>query len=117
MLGFVRRAISAQEVPPNQVIIGFALILTFMVMAPTWSRINSNALGPFLDEEISDEEALEIAVFELREFHQGSLALGTPIMPLVPVTCENCGNVVLISAVKAGALESNPEDPEAAGEQ
>ena len=68
VLGFVRRAISAQEVPPNQVVIGFALILTFMVMTPTWARINANALGPFLDEEISDKEALDIGIFEIREF-------------------------------------------------
>ena len=56
-LGFVRRALSTQEVPPNQVIIGLSLILTFMVMAPTWERIKEQAFDPYISEEISDGEA------------------------------------------------------------
>ncbi len=68
VLGFVRRALSTNEVPPNQVIIGLSLILTFMVMAPTWNRIHATALAPFLSEEISDEEALRRSVGELRSF-------------------------------------------------
>ncbi len=68
VLGFVRRALSTQEVPPNQVIIGLSLILTFLVMAPTWSRIHQNALRPFLDGDLPDAQALDIAVGELREF-------------------------------------------------
>ena len=57
VLGFVRRALSTQEVPPNQVIIGLSLILTFMVMAPTWERIKEQAFDPYIAEEISDGEA------------------------------------------------------------
>ncbi|MFQ5654582.1 MAG: flagellar type III secretion system pore protein FliP [Planctomycetota bacterium] len=68
VLGFVRRALSTQEVPPNQVIIGLAMILTFMVMAPTWSRIYDRAIEPYMSHEISDGDALRIAVGELRQF-------------------------------------------------
>ena len=80
VLGFVRRALSTQEVPPNQVIIGLGLILTFMVMAPTFERIHKRAFVPFLDEQIADEEALDIAVAEMRSFmiphiDQGDLEL------------------------------------------
>ena len=68
VLGFVRRALSTQEVPPNQVIVGLALILTFMVMAPTFKRIKDRALLPYLEYEIADGEALERAVQEMRAF-------------------------------------------------
>ena len=52
VLGFVRRALSTQEVPPNQVIIGLALILTFMVMAPTFNAIHRDSLQPYLDGDL-----------------------------------------------------------------
>ncbi|MCA8959270.1 MAG: flagellar type III secretion system pore protein FliP [Planctomycetes bacterium] len=67
VLGFVRRALSTQEVPPNQVIIGLALILTFFVMGPTLNRIKNEALLPYLDG-MPDAEALEIGVSHLRDF-------------------------------------------------
>ena len=68
VLGFVRRALSTQEVPPNQVIVGLALILTFMVMAPTWASIKDRALVPYMEHQISDGQALEITKQELRAF-------------------------------------------------
>ena len=68
VLSFVRRALSTQDVPPNHVIVGLALILTLMVMAPTFVNIQERALQPFLDREISDGEALERSVQELRAF-------------------------------------------------
>jgi hypothetical protein len=52
-------------------------------------------------------------VFELREFHDGNLVLGSgPIVPIIPVTCDNCGNVVLVNAIVAGAV--TPEKKEEA---
>ena len=68
VLGFVRRALSLQEVPPTQVLIGLALILTFMVMAPTFDRIKDEALVPYMEHRMSDGEALEITVFHMRNF-------------------------------------------------
>lgn len=68
VLGFVRRALSTQEVPPNQVIVGLALILTFMVMAPTWNKIKDDAIVPYINHEISDGEAIDITVGEMRAF-------------------------------------------------
>jgi len=45
-------------------------------------------------------------VYELREFHNGSIVLGSgPIFPVIPATCNNCGNTVMVSALKAGAIE------------
>lgn len=68
VLGFVRRALSTQEVPPNQVIIGLSLILTFMVMAPTWAKIKSEAFDPYVAEEISDGEAWRRATWHVKDF-------------------------------------------------
>lgn len=45
-------------------------------------------------------------VYELREFHNGDLILGTgPIFPIIPVTCNNCGNSIMVNALMAGAIE------------
>ncbi len=49
------------------------------------------------------------SVFELRQFSGGGLQLGGSIIPLVPVICANCGNTVLVNALKAGVLD-RPED-------
>lgn len=49
-------------------------------------------------------------VFEIREFHDGNLVLGSgPIIPLVPVTCDNCGNVILVNAIVAGSVSPKKE--------
>ncbi len=68
VLGFVRRALGTQEVPPNQVILGLGLILTFAVMSPTWSDIYENALDPYMQKELSGAETLDYSVQRVREF-------------------------------------------------
>lgn len=50
---------------------------------------------------------IETKVFELREFSSGDLALGGPIIPLIPMTCTNCGNTALINAIHAGLVKNN----------
>ena len=52
VLSFTRTALATQQMPPNQVIIGLALFLTFFIMAPTFSDVNEQALQPLFDEEI-----------------------------------------------------------------
>jgi hypothetical protein len=45
-------------------------------------------------------------VYELREYHGGKLVVGgSPIVPVVPVTCDNCGNTVLVNAIVSEAVE------------
>lgn len=68
VLSFVRNALSTQQMPPNQVLTGLALFLTFFIMAPVWSDINQNALQPYLAGEISQYEAFRLAEKPLREF-------------------------------------------------
>ncbi len=68
VLSFVRTALAAQQVPPNQVLIGLSLFLTFFVMAPTWNNINSEAIQPYLNQEISQEDATTISLGHIRTF-------------------------------------------------
>lgn len=68
VLGFVRRALSTQEVPPTQVLLGLALFLTFFVMAPTWNRIHEEAIRPYFDEEISLQDGIKRAEAPIRDF-------------------------------------------------
>ncbi len=68
VLSFVRQALGTQQMPPNQVIIGLALFLTFFIMAPVWNKVNETALKPYFDRKISQSQAMELAVGPLREF-------------------------------------------------
>jgi flagellar biosynthetic protein FliP len=68
VLSFVRNAIGAQQMPPNQVLLGLALFLTFFVMAPTWQRVNTDALQPYMNNQIGPNEAFDRASVPLREF-------------------------------------------------
>jgi flagellar biosynthetic protein FliP len=75
VLSFVRRAIGTQELPPNQVITGLALFLTFMVMTPTFTAIKRDALDPYtspvVSQQISQSTAFARAEGHLREFMFG----------------------------------------------
>ncbi|HWL09041.1 MAG TPA: flagellar type III secretion system pore protein FliP [Planctomicrobium sp.] len=68
VLSFIRRALSTQEIPPNQVIIGLALFMTMFVMAPTFHEIESKAVVPYLDEAINGAEAWNIGASALKKF-------------------------------------------------
>ncbi len=68
VLSFVRNALGTQQLPPNQVLVGLALFLTFFVMAPTWNQINTNAVQPYLKNQINQTEALSKAEEPLRTF-------------------------------------------------
>ena len=68
VLSFVRRALSTQEIPPNQVIIGLSLFLTLFVMGPTLQNVHQNSIRPYLDKEISATQAWEGSVAEMRLF-------------------------------------------------
>ncbi|MBU8906999.1 flagellar type III secretion system pore protein FliP [Desertibacillus haloalkaliphilus] len=68
VLSFVRTGLATQQMPPNQVLIGLALFLTFFIMAPVFSEVNEQALTPFLDGEIGQEEAFDRAATPMKEF-------------------------------------------------
>lgn len=68
VLSFLRNALATQQMPPNQVLVGLALFLTLFIMTPVWTDINQNALQPYINEELGQEEAFNNAVKPLREF-------------------------------------------------
>ncbi|XEC97122.1 flagellar type III secretion system pore protein FliP [Paenibacillus tarimensis] len=68
VLGFVRTSLGTQQMPPNQVLIGLALFLTFFVMAPTFSQVNDVALQPYLNGNLSQTEALKEAAVPMKKF-------------------------------------------------
>ena len=68
MLSFLRNAIGIQQTPPNMVLIGIALFLTLFIMDPVIQDINTNAYTPYKNQEITQEEALEIAQVPIKEF-------------------------------------------------
>ncbi len=68
VLGFLRRAMGTQTLPPNQVMAGLALFLSLFIMAPTFKRINDGAVQPYLADRITQEQAFTLAKDEVKGF-------------------------------------------------
>jgi len=68
VLSFFRQALGTQSMPPNQVVIGLALFLSAFVMMPAWNQIQSQALTPYMAQQIDQSEALTRALAPLRRF-------------------------------------------------
>jgi flagellar biosynthesis protein FliP len=68
VLSFVRQAIGTQMIPPNQVLISFALFLTFITMSPVITEIHQNAYKPYVEKKISQSQAFNNAMNPMREF-------------------------------------------------
>lgn len=107
VFGFLRQAMATQQSPPNQVLVGLALFLTFFIMTPTYQRVYSEAIQPYMAGEIeSAEEALELGMAPVREFmfaqlegHPRDLALFIEIAGLErPNTRDDVPTTVLIPA-------------------
>lgn len=80
ILSFLRNALGTQQTPPNQVLVGLALFLTLFIMAPIGTKINNEALQPYLKEQITQEVALQkasapISDFMLKNTREKDLAL------------------------------------------
>ena len=94
VLDFVKRALSLQQMPPNQVIVGLSLFLTAFIMAPTLSEINSTALQPYLNGKMSNEQFFDKGMSPLREFmynqtRKKDIALFLRLAKLENPTTEN----------------------------
>lgn len=68
VFSFLRTGLGTQQTPPNQVLIGLALLITFFIMAPTWSKVYDVALKPYLDGEITWQDAVARASGPMKEF-------------------------------------------------
>ena len=95
VFSLVRSAIGVQSIPPNQVVVGLSLFLSIFIMGPTFTQMNEVGLQPYLDGEISQEEAYEAAVEPLRDF-----------------MFANVGNEELELMLAAQDIEEPPEGPE-----
>ena len=110
VLSFLRTAMGTQQMPPNQLIIGLSLFLTFFVMAPVWERVNDEAIQPLVEEEIPYKEALDRGMEPIREFMmkqtcQQDMALFVRLAKISqPRNREDIPNSVLIPSFIIGEL-------------
>lgn len=68
VLSFVRTALATQSMPPNQVLVGLALFMTFFIMAPVFSQVNEQAFQPYLEGQLTQQEAYTQAITPFKEF-------------------------------------------------
>lgn len=113
VLSFVRKALSFQTLPPNQILIGISLFLTVFVMAPVWKQVNSEALQPFLKEEITQNEAFARGMepfqkFMLRQTREKDIALFVNIAKMErPNSAKDVPMHVLIPAFITSELKTS----------
>jgi len=111
VLSFLRQAMGTQQTPPTQILIGLGLFLTLFVMGPTWTEINDKALQPYLNEEISQTDALKQAemplkTFMLRQTREKDLSLFVDISGAKPTSNEEVDIRSLIPAFIISELKT-----------
>jgi flagellar biosynthetic protein FliP len=112
VLSFLRQALGTQNIPPNQVLLGLALFLTFFNMNPVFSKINDTALQPYLKGEIKQDAALKKALDPMRDFmfrqtRQKDLALFVYLSKSPrPATPEDVPTLVLIPSFVLSELKT-----------
>ena len=90
VLGLLRTAIGTQSAPPNQILVGLSLFLTFFVMSPVFDKVHSEAYKPFSENKITAEQALERGVqpfkqFMLKQTREADLALFAKLAKVPPM--------------------------------
>ncbi len=68
VFSFLRHALGTQQMPPNQILIGLSLFLTFFIMTPVWSTVHEKALVPYQEKKISQGQAIDEALKPVRQF-------------------------------------------------
>lgn len=111
VLSFVRRGLSTQEIPPNSVLIGLALFLTVFIMEPTLTRLNTEAVLPYMNQKISGVEAFRKGAaihkeFMLRQTRKHDLALFIHMAKTKVSTAEETPITVLIPAFIISELKT-----------
>jgi flagellar biosynthetic protein FliP len=112
ILSFLKHALGTHQMPPNQLLVGLALFLTYFVMMPVWGEINTQAIQPLTSGEITEEEALSKSVAPVREFmfkhvREKDLALFVDMAKLPrPDTKEDVPTYVLIPAFITSELKT-----------
>ena len=112
VLSLIRHALGTQQMPPNQIIVGLALLLTFFLMTPVFNQINNEALQPYLAEEISQKDALDkglkpIRAFMLKQTRKKDLSLFIDIAKLdKPNNYDEIPTIVVLSAFVISELKT-----------
>ena len=112
VLSFLRSALGTQQAPSNQIVIGLSLFLTFFIMAPVWQQINTEALQPYKNQTISQEEAFKRGVAPVRKFmlsqvREKDLALFISLSKLPrPRNADDIPTMTLIPAYVVSELKT-----------
>lgn len=109
-----RNALGTRQTPPNQVMIGLALFLTFLIMQPVWNDIYNNAITPYLNKEIGYQEMFQRVNTRIREFminelknhhNEDNVFMLAKNSNIEIAKIEEAPNAVLIPAFVLGELE------------
>lgn len=112
VFSFLRHALGTQQMPPNQLLIGLALFLTFFIMTPVWQEVNQKALIPYKEKKISQAQALEEALKPVRQFmlkqtREKDLALFVQMAKMPrPKNSNDIPTTVLLSAYMISELKT-----------
>ena len=112
VLSLVRQAIGTQAAPPNQVIVGLSLFLTFFVMSPTLDKVYADAYKPYAENKIAFDAALErgevpLRTFMLKQTRQSDVMLFARLAKLdAGVKSEDVPFKVLVPAFVTSELKS-----------
>jgi flagellar biosynthetic protein FliP len=112
VLSILKQAMGTHGVPPNQVIVGMALFLTFFIMMPVYQNINEKAIKPYLNEKIDHNQAIDIAMkpvrnFMLKQTRKDDISLFISIAKLKkPENAENIPTSVLIPSFIISELKT-----------
>ena len=121
VLTLLRQAMATQQLPPGQVILGLSLFMTVVVMTPVWSRVNEQAVTPYLAGTMGQREALEVTAGHLREFMYRQIEaadasedvylfleyrLKRPVEPDETITLDRIPTTVLIPAFMISELKT-----------
>lgn len=112
VLSFLRQAMGVQQLPPNQLLVGLSLFLTFFVMGPAFTEINQKAVQPYLNGSLPQDQALENALVPLRRFmftqtRDQDLALFVQLAKVEqPKTRADVPTIVLVPAFIVSELKT-----------
>jgi len=113
VLTFLKQALGTQNAPPNQMLMGLSLFLTFFIMGPTFKKVNDDAIQPYLAEKIDYTVAIEKGMAPMREFmlkqvNEKDLALMVRISHSpTPKNVDDLSNITLIPAFCISELRSS----------
>lgn len=112
VFSFLKHAMGTQQMPPNQIVIGLSIFLTFFIMAPVWNQINEQAFKPYMEDQITQDQALDQALIPVREFmfkqtREKDLSLFVSISKMErPQTREDIPTTVLVPAFMISELKT-----------